>query len=168
MRAGGRTSTARSGAVEFWPIRRPPTHPDRERDRAPPARVLGHPPGYGSSMAKPYSDALLADGPLLFVSGQTPEAPDGDVAFDITGQTRQIFRNLTEILERHGAGPGHLVKLTYYLRHITDLDEFRGALLACLPDGHLPAATLVEVSGLVNPRYLLEIDAVACLPREHG
>ena len=119
-------------------------------------------------MAKPYSDALLADGPLLFVSGQVPEAPDGEIALDITGQTRQIFRNLTEILDRHGAGPGDLVKLTYYLRHITDLEDFRSALLECLPDGHLPAATLVEVSGLVHPRYLVEIDAVACLPRDRG
>lgn len=142
--------------------------PKPRRGRSPPGRVLGHPPGYGFDMAELYSDALLADGPLLFVSGQIPEASDGEIALDITGQTRQIFENLTEILDRHGAGPGHLVKLTYYLRHITDLEDFRAALLECLPDGHLPAATLVEVSGLVHPRYLVEIDAVACLPRDRG
>ncbi|MBR8745392.1 RidA family protein [Nocardiopsis sp. MG754419] len=119
-------------------------------------------------MAKPYSDALVADGPLLFVSGQSPEASDGDIALDITGQTRQIFQNLTEILGRHGADLEHVVKLTSYLRHVTDLDEFRAALDACLPGEHRPAATLVEVSGLVHPRYLVEVDAVACLPKERG
>lgn len=116
-------------------------------------------------MAKPYSDALSADGPLLFVSGQVPEGPDGDISLDVTGQTRRIFQNMTEILGRHGADLGHVVKMTYFLRHITDLDEFRAALLDCLPEDHRPAATLVEVNGLVNPRYLVEIEAVACLPR---
>lgn len=115
-------------------------------------------------MAKPYSDALMADGPLLFVSGQSPEAPDGDVAGDVEGQTSQIFRNMEDVLARHGADLGHLVKLTYYLRHIADLDEFRSALVDCLPDVPRPAGTLVEVSGLVNPRYLVEIEGVACLP----
>lgn len=119
-------------------------------------------------MAKPYSDALLADGPLLFVSGQSPEAPDGVIAGDVAGQTRQIFRNMEVILARHDADLGHVVKLTYYLRHIADLSEFRTALLESLPEGHRLAASLVEVSGLVNPRFLVEIDAVACLPREKG
>ncbi|WP_017605429.1 RidA family protein [Nocardiopsis alkaliphila] len=116
-------------------------------------------------MAEPYSDALPADGPLLFVSGQEPEGPDGDVEGDVTGQTRQIFQNMTAILGRHGADLSHVVKMTYFLRHITDLDEFHGALSACLPQGHRPAATLVEVNGLLDPRYLVEIEAVACLPR---
>ncbi|WP_017545989.1 RidA family protein [Nocardiopsis prasina] len=119
-------------------------------------------------MARTYSDALLADGPLLFVSGQTPVAPDGDVAGDAGGQTRQIFRNMEAVLARHGADLTHVVKLTYYLRHITDLDEFRSALLDSLPGEHRPAATLVEVSGLVDPRFHVEIDAVACLPRERA
>lgn len=119
-------------------------------------------------MAKPYSDALLADGPLLFVSGQVPQAPDGDIAGDAGGQTRQIFRNMEAILARHGADLSHVVKLTYYLRHIADLDEFRAALLDSLPEGHRPAASLVEVSGLVNPRFLVEIDAIACLPKENA
>ncbi|WP_017570655.1 RidA family protein [Nocardiopsis halotolerans] len=115
-------------------------------------------------MAQPYSDALVADGPLLFVSGQKPEGPEGEVAVDIEGQTRQIFRNLESVLARHGTDLGHLVKLTYYLRHISDLNEFRAALVECLPEGHRPAASLVEVSGLVDPTYLVEVDGVALLP----
>lgn len=115
-------------------------------------------------MAELYSDALVADGPLLFVSGQTPEDERGGVAGDVGGQTRQIFRNLEGVLARHGADLGHLVKLTYYLRHVSDLDEFRDALVECLPGGHRPAASLVEVSSLVDPTYLVEVEGIACLP----
>lgn len=116
-------------------------------------------------MAEPYSDAFLADGPLLFVSGQVPEGPDGDIALDVTGQTRRILQNMTQVLGRYGADLGHVVQMTHYLKHISDLDEFTDALLDHLPQGHRPAATLVEVSGLPNPRYLVQIEAVARPPR---
>lgn len=119
-------------------------------------------------MADPFSAALVADGPLLFISGQDPEAPDGGVAGDVAGQTGQIFHKLSDVLSAHDADLSGLVKLTYYLRHIADLGEFRSALVACLPDGHRPAATLVEVSGLVDPRFLVQVDAVASLPQERS
>ena len=114
-------------------------------------------------MAKPYSDALVAHGPLLFLSGQLPRTPDGNVPGDVAGQTRQIFANMERLLTDHGAGLGDLVKLTYFLRHVTDLDEFRSALLHCLPEGHRPAGTLVEVSGLVDPGYLVQVEGIAAL-----
>ncbi len=116
-------------------------------------------------MAKPYSDALTADGPLLFISGQVPVGPAGEVAGDIGGQTRQVLSNIEAILARHGADLSHVVRLTYYLRHISDLEEFRSALLSRLPDGHRPTSTLVEVSALIDPTYMVEIDGIACLPR---
>lgn len=122
--------------------------------------------GYGSAMATPYSDALLAPGPLLFLSGRSPEAPDGDIAGDVAGQTRQVFANMERDLREHGSDLRDLVKLTYYLRHIADLDEFRTALRDCLPDGVRPAGTLVEVSGLINPRYLVQVEGIACLSGE--
>src|SRR5699024_482142 len=119
-------------------------------------------------MATPHSDALLAHGPLLFLSGRSPEAPDGDVAGDVAGQTRQIFANMEQDLHEYGSDLRFLVKLTYYLRHIVDLDEFRAALGECLPDGVRPVGTLVEVSGLVDPRHLVQVEGVACLPGERG
>src|SRR5699024_9816360 len=109
-------------------------------------------------MAKPYSDALVAQGPLLFLPGQVPLPPPGEVPGDVAGQTRQIFANMERLLTAHGATLGDLVKLTYYLRHVTDLDEFRSALSECLPKGHRPAGTLVEVSGLLDPRYLVQVE----------
>lgn len=119
--------------------------------------------GYVAAMAKPYSDALAAPGPLLFLPGQLPISSDGEVPGDVAGQTRQVFTNMERLLADHGATLGDLVKLTYYLRHITDLDEFRSTLLECLPEGHWPAGTLVEVNALIDPRYLVQVEGIASM-----
>ncbi|GAA3750049.1 2-iminobutanoate/2-iminopropanoate deaminase [Spinactinospora alkalitolerans] len=116
-------------------------------------------------MSKGYSTAVVAKGPLVFVSGQVPEAADGSVAEgDATEQARQVFRNIEAALAEHGTGFRHTVKLTYYLRHIADLAAVRAVLAEFLVHRPRPASTLVEVSGLLDSRYLLEIDAVATIP----
>ncbi|MFB9799880.1 RidA family protein [Streptomonospora salina] len=114
-------------------------------------------------------DAAVAGGPLVFVSGQAPIDADGAVAeVDAAAQARQALRNVAEVLAEHGTDARHLVKLTYYLRHTADLGDVRRASAAYLDHGPRPASTLVEVSGLEDPRFLIEVDAVACLPRETG
>lgn len=115
-------------------------------------------------MSANYSDSFVAAGPLVFVSGQVPVAPDGGVAAgDAVEQARQVFRNIEAALKPHGADLSHIVKLTYYLRHLSDLGDVRQVLRESLREPR-PASTLVEVSGLIDPRFLLEIDAVATLP----
>jgi 2-iminobutanoate/2-iminopropanoate deaminase len=54
------------------------------------------------------------------------------------------------------------VKLTYFLRDINDLQPFRDVMLAELPAPR-PAASLVEVSNLIDPRFRIEIEGVADL-----
>ena len=78
-------------------------------------------------------------------------------------QTRQIFRNLRRILEAAGATPSDVAKLTIFMRDVDQRplinpvrQEFFGP--------HRPASTLVEVSALVRPELLLEIEAIAQLP----
>ncbi|GAA3745644.1 RidA family protein [Salinactinospora qingdaonensis] len=120
-------------------------------------------------MSKGHSPAALAAGPLVFVSGQVPEAADGEVAEgDAAEQTRQIFRNTSAVLAEYGAELHDLVKLTYYLRHITDLAVVQAAVAQLLVPPCRPASTLVEVSGLIDTRYLLEIDAIAVAPHQGG
>ncbi|ASU82890.1 enamine deaminase RidA [Nocardiopsis gilva YIM 90087] len=120
-------------------------------------------------MTRNYSAAFLADGPLVFVSGQTPEAPDGSVASgDAVEQTRQVFRNVEAALAPYQADLRNLVKVTYYLRHIADLQAVRQVLNEFLVQQPRPASTLLEVTGLVDSRFLVEIDAVACLPGSGG
>ncbi|GAB3208196.1 RidA family protein [Marinactinospora thermotolerans] len=116
-------------------------------------------------MSSLYSPSLRAEGALVFVSGQVPLAPDGSVAeCDAVEQARQVFRNIEAALAPHGADLRHLVKVTYYLRHIADLDGVRQVIGEFLVHEPRPASTLVEVSGLIDPRYLIEVDAVAALP----
>ncbi|WP_046468024.1 RidA family protein [Allosalinactinospora lopnorensis] len=118
-------------------------------------------------MTKTHSDAIVVDGPLIFVSGQVPDASDGSVAaWDAAEQTRQVFHNLEKVLAQHGADLRHLVKLTYYLRHISDLGVVQEVLQEFLVHQPRPTATLVEVAGFVDARYLMELDAVARLPRD--
>jgi 2-iminobutanoate/2-iminopropanoate deaminase len=102
----------------------------------------------------------IARGPLLFISGQTPMAQDGTVPDGAEAQTRLVLDRVHELLAEHGVGWEAVVKVTYYLRNIDDLADVRTVLLDVLPEPR-PAASLVEVSGLVDPRFLVEIEAVA-------
>jgi 2-iminobutanoate/2-iminopropanoate deaminase len=109
-----------------------------------------------------YSDTRTANGPLLFISGQVPIADDGTVPADIAGQTLLVVGKIEAHLAAHGLDWGAVVKLTYFLRDINDLQPFRDVMLAELPAPR-PAASLVEVSNLIDPRFRIEIEGVADL-----
>ena len=70
------------------------------------------------------------------------------------------WRNLLAILESAGMGPGDLVKVNAYLTRAEDTGlyrEVRGRMLA----GAEPASTLIVISALADPDWLVEIEAVA-------
>ena len=82
-------------------------------------------------------------------------------------QGRQVFENIVAVLAAGGAGPEHLIRLTWY---VVDLDEYRGSL-AGLGAAYrevfgrtFPAMAVVGVSGLVEPAARLEIEATALIP----
>jgi 2-iminobutanoate/2-iminopropanoate deaminase len=109
-----------------------------------------------------YTDAVKAGG-LLFVSGLVPVDEEGRVVgADVAEQARQIFRNLELVLKAAGCGFEDVVKVTNFLLNVGDRtainpvrQEFFGAAR--------PASTLVEVSALVVPGALLEIEAIAAI-----
>ena len=107
-----------------------------------------------------FSAARVAKGPTLYVSGQTPALPDGSVPDGAEAQTRVVLDKIAAILGEHGLGWASVVKLTYYLCDIGDLGALRTVLFEVLPEPK-PAATLAVVRGLVDFRFLVEIDAVA-------
>jgi 2-iminobutanoate/2-iminopropanoate deaminase len=109
----------------------------------------------------------LARGPLLFVSGQTPVADDGTVPAGAEAQTRVVLDRIHELLVENGVEWEAVVKVTYFLRDIGDLAAVRQVLVDVLPEPR-PAASLVEVSGLIDPRFLVEIEAVAELAGSGG
>jgi len=117
----------------------------------------------GSPPAAGYSHAVAATGRLVIVSGQVPLDADGQLVGrgDPEAQVRQVFANVTTALAAAGAGWADVVRLGYFLTDLADL-----AIVRSVRDEHIavespPASTLVQVSGLVNPEFRVEIEALA-------
>ena len=118
--------------------------------------------------ASGYSNGILARGRMIFTGGLV--GWDADQVFqtdDFAGQVRQVLENIVAVLAEGGAGPQHLVRLTWY---VTDKHEYLGALRevgAAYRDvigRHYPAMALVQVVALVEDRAKVEIEATAVVP----
>ncbi|MEQ4204265.1 RidA family protein [Actinopolymorpha sp. B9G3] len=112
-----------------------------------------------------YSHAVAFSGRMIAISGQVPLDAEGNLVGgdDAQIQTRQVFDNLAAALAAAGAGMRHVVKLTVYLTNLADLAAFRTARDDYLSPDTPPACSLVQVSGLVNPSFRIEIDALAAI-----
>lgn len=97
---------------------------------------------------------------FVFVSGQTPLTGSGDVPSDAAEQAAVVIERVGSLLADAGASLEDVVKVTYSLTDIADLAAVRAALDEVLPHPR-PAASLVEVSALVDPRFRVEIEATA-------
>lgn len=112
-----------------------------------------------------YSHAVWLES-ALFVAGQVARDRSNELVGvgDIGAQTKQALANLEAILLDAGGGLDDVVKLTVYLVRREDLPGYRAVRDATFSQP-LPATTLVFVSGLAHPDYLVEIEAVARIER---
>ena len=76
------------------------------------------------------------------------------------GQIAQAFANLRAVLEANDMTPANLVKITTFLTDRALLSAYRAARGAVFAD-HAPASTLLFISGLADPRFMVEIEAEA-------
>ncbi len=108
-------------------------------------------------------------GPMLFLAGQIALDKDGRLVGkgDIEAQARQVYANIKSILEELGGGMEDVVKLTTYLTDRADLQGFRNARNQVLKPPYVPN-TLVFISGLASPDYLIEIEAIAVLKQDRA
>lgn len=97
---------------------------------------------------------------LLFISGQLGVRPDGTTSSTIAEQADQVFSNIVALLGTHGLGPTDIIKLTTFIVAGQDGDAVREARLKYL-GSHRPASTAVFVSGLMDPAWFVEVEAIA-------
>ncbi|MEN9865285.1 MAG: hypothetical protein RL748_875 [Pseudomonadota bacterium] len=120
--------------------------------------------------AKPrgYSNGIAAHGRSVFVSGMI--GWDAQCVFhtdDLAGQVRQALQNVVAVLAEAGAGPEHIVRMTWY---VTDKKEYVaaykeiGVAYRDVIGRHFPAMTAVQVAGLVEDRAKVEIEVTAVVP----
>lgn len=101
-------------------------------------------------------------GDQVFVAGTGPVEPDGGCAPDATGQLRRCFAIIEKALVDAGASLEHLVRTRMYLTDTAVVDEVGAAHHDVI--GHVrPAATMVIVSALADPRWVVEVEAEAVI-----
>ena len=106
---------------------------------------------------------VVAAGPFVIVSGTTSVDPDGIVlGMSPYEQAVEIFRKISHELERAGASLGDVIQTRMYVTDISRGDEVGRAHGEVFGEIR-PLATMVEVSALIDPRMLVEIEAVAYL-----
>ena len=111
-----------------------------------------------------YSRAV-ADGDRVFVSGTAPVMPDGaEPPPDAYGQARRCLEIVLAALAEAGAGPEDVVRTRMYLTRADDIDDVGRAHGEVFGDVR-PATTGVVVAALLDPRWLVEIEADAIIRR---
>lgn len=129
--------------------------------------VRSNPPELGT--APGYSQIVdVAANRIIFISGQTALDRDGNLIGknDFAAQVMQVFRNLSVALEERGCDPSNLVKMTVFLTDMDNLAAYREArnrFFASVTPAAAPAVTLIEVSRLYGPEFLIEIEAIASM-----
>jgi enamine deaminase RidA (YjgF/YER057c/UK114 family) len=114
-----------------------------------------------------YANGMTAKGRIVVTGGVVGWDVMGNFPDTFAAQARQAFSNILKILAEGGAGPEHLVRLTWY---VTDLGEYRASLKDLgrayreTIGSNFPTMAVVQVTGLVEKAAKIEIEATAIVP----
>ncbi|WP_087723881.1 RidA family protein [Pandoraea sp. PE-S2T-3] len=108
---------------------------------------------------------IEARGKLVFISGMTARCPDGSIAGvgDIEAQTRQVCENIKNAVTAAGGTLDDVCRVDVYVRNMEHFEAIHKVRREYFRPP-LPASTMVEVTKMVSPDYLIEINAIAVLP----
>lgn len=129
-------------------------------------RIL-QPPGW--PRPKGYANGIEAEGKLVVVGGQIGwDETETFRSDDFVEQTRQALKNTMAVLAEAGAGPEHVVRMTWY---VTDREEYLargreiGAVYREFMGKSFPAMAMVQVVALMEAQAKVEIETTAVVPR---
>lgn len=124
------------------------------------------PPGW--KRPRGYANGVAASGRQLFVAGMIGWDENEQIrSDDFVAQTRQALKNVLAVLAAGGAGPQHIVRMTWY---VTDKREYLaagreiGAVFKELIGNYAIAMSAVQVAALIEDRAKVEIEVTAVLP----
>ena len=106
----------------------------------------------------------MEGGRLLYISGQVAWDAAGAIVGkgDVRAQARQALENLRQVLRAAGGDLGNLMKITTYITKVEDIPAVAQARSEVF-QGELPASTLIVVTSLFHPDFLIEVEGVAAV-----
>ncbi len=104
-------------------------------------------------------------GRTVYVSGQVAMDAEGAVVGegDAKAQTEKVLENVSVVLEEAGGSLDDIVKVTVFITDMGMYDEVHEVRRRYFGEPY-PASSMVEVSALIDPRLLVEVEAVAVIP----
>ena len=108
--------------------------------------------------------AVEAQGRMVFISGMTARRADGSIAGigDIEAQTRQVCENVKSAVEAAGGTMDDICRVDVFVRNIEHFESIHKVRREYFK-APAPASTMVEVTKMVHPDYLIEISAIAVI-----
>jgi enamine deaminase RidA (YjgF/YER057c/UK114 family) len=124
------------------------------------SKRLAQPSGHFS-----HATVVEAKGRLLFISGMVSKRADGSIAGigNVEEQTRQVCENLKAAIEEAGGVLDDICRVDVYVRNMEHFDIIHKVRRQYF-SAPGPASTMVEVSKMTSPEFLIEINAIAVLP----
>ena len=114
-----------------------------------------------------YSNGIVAEGKQVFIAGMIGWNEKEELAACFSAQFRQALENTVLVLKEGGAGPEHVVRMTWYVK---GLDEYRqnvseiGSAWRDLMGKNFPTMAVIGISELVEKDALIEIETTAVIP----
>ena len=112
-----------------------------------------------------HATTIEARGKLVFISGMTARAADGSITGvgDVEAQTRQVCENLKAAAEAAGGSLKDICRVDVYVRNMEHFERIHKVRREYF-EPPLPASTMVEVTKMTSPDYLIDINAIAVIP----